>query len=82
MKAGRITCMVAATFVGTVLILGAAGPVHAQPALIAAGRHNFRPEIQQLLPYGDLYVANGEREKGLAAVSCMGNDLCHLKPSS
>jgi len=64
MEAGRITCMVAATFVGTVLILGAAGPVHSQPALIAAARHNFRPEIQQLVPYRDLYVADGSGKSG------------------
>ena len=64
MEAGRITCMVAATFVGTVLILGAAGPVHSHPPLVVADRLNFGSETQQGVPYRDLYVANAQRQSG------------------
>jgi hypothetical protein len=63
MKAGKITCMVAATFVGTLLILGATGPVHSQPALVVQARHNSSSEVQRTGLYGDLDLANLQKQQ-------------------
>jgi len=65
MDARKISCMVAATFVGTLLILSATSPVHSQPPVLVQGRHYFDPEIQRVPRFADLDLANSEGQKRL-----------------
>src|SRR5881409_2223386 len=54
MEVRHITCMIAATITGSLLIFGAASPVEAQQPLIVEGQHHFDPETQRVVHYGDL----------------------------
>jgi UrcA family protein len=82
MDARKITCLAAATFVGSLLILSATSPVHSQPPVVVEGRHYFDPEIQRVVPYGDLDLANPPGQNRLIRrVGYAVNDVCEVKPS-
>jgi UrcA family protein len=77
----KITCVAAATFVGSLLILSATAPVHAQP-LVVEGHHYFDPQIQRVINYADLDLANPSGQKRLLhRVSSAVDDLCAVNDS-
>jgi len=77
MDTRKITCMAAATVVGSLLILSTVGPAHAQPPVIVEGHHYYDPEIQRVAPYGDLNLAERVGQKRLIRrVGYAVDDLC------
>jgi len=71
----KISCVTAATFVTSVLIVGTAVPLHAQPPVVVQG--HFDPETQRIVPYGDLNLASEPGQKRLMRrVGYAVSDLC------
>jgi UrcA family protein len=76
----KITCMAAATFVGSLLILSTVAPAHAQPPVIVEGHHYYDPENQRVVPYGDLNLAVSAGQQGLIRrVKYAVEDLCDTR---
>jgi len=77
MEARKFTCMAAATFVGSLLILTTVAPAHSQPPVVVHGHQYFDPEIQRRVPYGDLNLADVSGQKHLIRrVGFAVRDLC------
>ena len=77
MDVRRISCMAAATFVGSLLIISATSPAHSQPPLVVQGHHYIDPETQRVVNYGDLDLANAPGQNRLVRrVAYAVNNLC------
>ena len=77
MNSRKITCMAAATFVGSLLVLSAVAPVHAQAPVVVQGHRYFDPEIQRVVHYGDLNLAEASGQKALIRrVAYAVGDVC------
>ena len=57
MNLRSFSCAVAATFVGSMLTLTAAVPVHSKTAVIVSGRHHVDPEGQRVAHHGVLNLS-------------------------
>jgi len=77
METRKVTCMAAAAFISSMLIVSAVAQAHPQQPVLVQG--HIDPSLQRVVRYGDLNVANPDGQKALMhRVNYAVQDLCQF----